>query len=117
MVGVTLLTRTNCTGNRFMKQILMTIAVWFDSWKAKESEDDRIDWVRVFPFVAMHLACLAIFAVGVSPAAVIVAIALYALRMFAITAFYHRYFSHRSFVTSRPIQFLFAALGLSLIHI
>ena len=56
MVGITLLTRTNFTGNRFMKQILTTIAVWFDSWKAKESEDDRIDWVRVFPFVVMHLA-------------------------------------------------------------
>jgi stearoyl-CoA desaturase (delta-9 desaturase) len=113
MVGITLLACTNFTGNRFMKQILTTIAVWFDSWKAKESEDDRIDWVRVFPFVVMHLACLAIFVVGVSPAAVIIAIALYALRMFAITAFYHRYFSHRSFVTSRPIQFLFAALGAS----
>jgi stearoyl-CoA desaturase (delta-9 desaturase) len=31
--------------------------------------------------------------------------------MFSITGFYHRYFSHRSFRTSRPVQFVFAALG------
>ena len=76
MVGITLLTRANFTGSRIVKKILATIAVWFDSWKATESEDDRIDWVRVLPFVVMHLACLATFVVGVSPAAVTIAVAL-----------------------------------------
>ncbi len=96
-----------------MKRILATVAVWFDSRNAKESEDDRIDWMRAVPFVAMHLTCLFVLAVGVSTTAVVVAVVLFALRMFAITAFYHRYFSHRSFATSRPVQFLFAALGAS----
>ncbi len=72
---------------------------------------DRIDWLRALPFIAMHLACLAVWWVGVSPIAVGVAVALYALRMFAITGFYHRYFSHRTFQTSRTVQFIFAAIG------
>lgn len=64
-------------------------------------------------YLALHLACLAVFATGVSPAAVGVALGLYLVRMFAITGFYHRYFSHRAFKTSRPVQFLFALLGAS----
>ncbi len=73
----------------------------------------RVDWLRVIPFAAMHLACLGVFFVGWHPAAVWTAVALYLVRMFAITGFYHRYFSHRSFKTSRPVQFLFAVLGAS----
>ena len=61
----------------------------------------------------MHVGCLAVIWVGVSRAALGVAIALYAIRMFAITAFYHRYFSHRTFRTSRPVQFLFALIAAS----
>lgn len=72
---------------------------------------DRIDWLRALPFITMHLACLAVWWVGISPIAVGVAVALYALRMFAITGFYHRYFSHRTFQTSRTVQFVFAAIG------
>lgn len=75
-----------------------------------------IDWLRVVPFIGMHLACLAVFAVGVSPVAVLVAVLLYGLRMFAITGFYHRYFSHRAFSTSRPLQFAFALLGASAVQ-
>lgn len=96
-----------------MNTVFGTLAVWLDSWKAEDSADDRIDWMRVMPFVGMHLACFAILAVGVSPVAVVVAVFLFGLRMFAITAFYHRYFSHRSFRTSRLVQFLFAAVGAS----
>lgn len=86
---------------------------WFDTDAvAHDGQDgDRIDWLRAVPFVAMHLACLAVFWVGVSPVAVLVALALYALRMFAITGFYHRYFSHRTFRTSRVVQFLAALVG------
>lgn len=67
---------------------------------------------RWLPFAFLHLGALAAFFVGVSPIALIVAVALYWLRMFAITAFYHRYFSHRTFKTSRPAQFVFALLGM-----
>lgn len=72
-----------------------------------------IDWPRVLPFVALHLACLAAFVTGVSATAIVVAIMLYALRMFAITGFYHRYFSHRAFRTSRGVQFAFACIAAS----
>ena len=92
---------------------LAALRRWFDTSAADlDSHDaDRIDWLRVVPFVALHLACLAVFWVGVSPVAVAVAGLMYALRMFAITGFYHRYFSHKSFRTSRPVQFAFALLG------
>jgi stearoyl-CoA desaturase (delta-9 desaturase) len=72
---------------------------------------DRIDWLRIAPFVALHVACLGVVWVGWSPVAVSVAVGLYLVRMFAITAFYHRYFSHRAFRTSRAVQFLFAVIG------
>ncbi len=78
-----------------------------------DSDHRRIDWLRVLPFIAMHAACLLVFWVGVSPVAVVVALAMYAVRMFAITGFYHRYFSHRTFRTSRPVQFVFALIGAS----
>src|SRR3954470_18253246 len=85
---------------------------WFDTGRSSSFEGvdtpkaDPIDWVRTLPFVLMHAACLFVFAVGVSPIAVIVCIALYFLRMFAITGFYHRYFSHKSYKTSRAMQFV-----------
>jgi stearoyl-CoA desaturase (delta-9 desaturase) len=85
---------------------------WFDTASPDEASDpDRIDWLRVAPFLGLHLACLGVFWVGVSAAALWTAAALYALRMFAITGFYHRYFSHRAFRTSRALQFAFALLG------
>jgi len=93
-----------------------TLWRWFDT-QAHAQEDashgDRIDWLRAIPFLGMHLACIAVLSVGVSPIAVIVAVALYAVRMFAITGFYHRYFSHRTFRTSRVLQFVAALIGAS----
>jgi stearoyl-CoA desaturase (Delta-9 desaturase) len=90
-----------------------SLLAWFDNSVATSSADQqrRIDWPRVIPFIAIHLACVAVVWIGWSPVAVSVAIALYALRMFAITGFYHRYFSHKAFRTSRPLQFIFAVLG------
>ena len=84
---------------------------WFDTSVETPLDEraDRIDWLRTLPFIALHLACFAVFWVGVSWFAVSVAIALYAVRMFALTGFYHRYFSHKAFRTSRPVQFFFAA--------
>jgi stearoyl-CoA desaturase (delta-9 desaturase) len=89
---------------------------WLDSSAvpapaADDASADRIDWLRIIPFVILHLGCLGAIWTGVSTTAVVVAVALYLLRMFAITAFYHRYFSHRAFSTSRPVQFLFAFIG------
>lgn len=88
------------------------VLAWFDNSAVSiEKHDQLIDWWRVLPFVIMHIACLAVFWVGWSPFAVMLAIALYLLRMFAITGFYHRYFAHKTFQTSRVGQFLFALLG------
>lgn len=89
---------------------------WFDTEAGAEGPDQptgRIDWLRVVPFIGLHLACLGVFVVGVSWFAVAVAVAMYGVRMFAITGFYHRYFSHKAFRTSRTLQFVFALLGAS----
>jgi stearoyl-CoA desaturase (Delta-9 desaturase) len=93
---------------------------WFDTSAAPhpspDEDRDGIDWARIVPFAAMHVACLAVIWVGASPVAVGAAIALYVTRMFAITGFYHRYFSHRTFKTSRGAQFAFALLGASAVQ-
>lgn len=72
---------------------------------------EKVNWERTIAFVFLHLGCLAVFWVGVSPVVVVTAVFLYLIRMFAVTGFYHRYFSHRSFKTSRAAQFAFAVLG------
>ena len=91
---------------------LAALAQWFDSGATRDDlAADRIDWLRVIPFIALHAACAGVLWVGVSGFALCVAAALYAVRMFALTGFYHRYFSHKAFKTSRAIQFLFALIG------
>jgi stearoyl-CoA desaturase (delta-9 desaturase) len=77
---------------------------------------DSIDWVRIVPYVGMHLACLAVIWVGISWTAVVVAVLAYVVRMFAITGLYHRYFSHKAFKTSRLGQFIFGVLGASAVQ-
>ncbi|HSI44222.1 MAG TPA: acyl-CoA desaturase [Methylotenera sp.] len=101
--------------------MLKKLIHWFDNEAA--TPDDLsvegwadVDWLRVIPFIAMHLACFAVFWVGASWFAVIFAISLYAIRMFAVTGFYHRYFSHKAFRTSRFIQFVLAVLGASAVQ-
>ena len=97
------------------RRFLHAIRLWFDTGSSSHQDpstlSDQIDWVRVLPFVALHLACLGVIWVGVSWIAVAVAAALYAVRMFAITGFYHRYFSHKAFKTSRLMQALFGLVG------
>ena len=91
-----------------------TLIQWFDaSHAALGGPTDRVDWVRVIPFLGVHAMCLGVIWVGWSWTAVGVAAGLYAIRMFAITGFYHRYFSHRAYATSRAWQFAFAVLGAS----
>ncbi|MDZ4099605.1 MAG: acyl-CoA desaturase [Methylophilaceae bacterium] len=78
---------------------------------SNEAIENKVDWLRVLPFVGLHLACFAVIWVGWSLFAVLFAVALYGIRMFAVTGFYHRYFSHKAFRTSRPLQFIFAVIG------
>ncbi len=102
-------------GTRWRRAVA-TVRRWIDTdtqAPLDEARADRIDWLRTSPFIAMHLACIAVLWVGVSPVALIVAAAMYAIRMFALTAFYHRYFSHKTFRTSRAMQFVFALIGAS----
>jgi stearoyl-CoA desaturase (delta-9 desaturase) len=84
---------------------------WFDNAAGGQDRAAGVHWARVFPFVAMHVACGAVLVVGWSPFAVAACIFLYLLRAFFVTGFYHRYFSHKSFRTSRAAQFAFAVLG------
>lgn len=95
---------------------LARLLMWFDSHAAnrepvKPDDAKRVDWLRVAPFLFMHLMCFGVIWVGWSPVAVAVAAVLYLARMLAITGFYHRYFSHKSYKTSRIAQFVFAILG------
>lgn len=91
------------------------IIKWFDN-KATQvigDEKDTIDWMRIVPFILLHLACFAVIWVGFSMTALVICMLSYVIRMFAITAFYHRYFSHKTFKTHRIIQTIFASIGAS----
>ena len=80
--------------------------------EATRSMPERMEWSRALPFIILHLGCLGVFWVGWSPVAMFVCAALYLVRMFFVTGIYHRYFCHKSYKASRPVQFLFALLGL-----
>ena len=92
-----------------------TIVAWFDSNAniAVDHNPEKIEFLRILPFILLHLACFTVIFVGFSVTALIIAVVLYALRMFAITGFYHRYFAHKAFKTSRFVQFIFAFLAAS----
>lgn len=97
----------------FIQNALTKFFAWFDSSRVEPGNEasEAVDWLRVIPFILMHVACLLVFVVGWSPIVIVVALFSYFIRMFAITAFYHRYFSHKAFRTSRVCQFLFGLLG------
>ena len=107
-----IMNKYNTCGNGFRSLIR-----WFDTDHGNEdvaalrAKPDQVEFVRVLPFVLLHLGCLGVFLTGWSWTAVAITVLLYFVRMFAITGFYHRYFSHKTFQTSRPAQFLFALLG------
>jgi stearoyl-CoA desaturase (delta-9 desaturase) len=92
---------------------LKIITAWFDnhSHAGNEHDPEKVEFLRIAPFIVLHLCCLAVFWIEFSRTALFVAISLYLLRMFAITGFYHRYFAHKAFKTSRATQFVFAYLG------
>jgi stearoyl-CoA desaturase (delta-9 desaturase) len=91
------------------------ISKWFDNKATQLNEDNegKIDWLRILPFIFIHIACAAVIWVGFSMTALVVCLLSYLIRMFAITAFYHRYFSHKTFKTHRVIQTIFAGIGAS----
>ncbi|WP_151959964.1 acyl-CoA desaturase [Acinetobacter bereziniae] len=90
---------------------------WIDSWsrpiqvQTSSPESKKIQWVRIIPFIILHVVCLGIFYVGVSWFAVTFMLLFYLIRMFSITAFFHRYLSHKTFQTSRIVQFVFVLIG------
>ena len=97
------------------KSWLLNITRWFDSYAGNDAPmtSTQFNWVRVIPFLILHLACFAAFWTGVSTVALVTCLGLFWLRMFAITAFYHRYFAHRSYKTNRFWQFIFALVPIT----
>ncbi len=98
------------------RRAALAVVNWFDTAHQPDVDPaklDRIAWLRIVPFIGLHVACVGVFFVGVSWFALAVAAFLYAIRMFAITGFYHRYFSHKAFKTSRVMQFVFGVIGAS----
>jgi len=75
---------------------------------AKQGLSDDIAYPSSIGFVAVHVACFAVFWTGLTWQAVTLGIALYLLRIFAIGAGYHRYFAHRAYRTGRIFQFILA---------
>jgi stearoyl-CoA desaturase (delta-9 desaturase) len=101
---------------------------WIDSWshdadtqvcdqqinsslESVSSKSSDIQWLRLIPFILLHISCLAVLWVGVSWFAVGFMLIFYLIRMFAITAFFHRYLAHKTFKTSRLVQFFFLLIG------
>jgi stearoyl-CoA desaturase (delta-9 desaturase) len=102
-------------GNIRKSGVLTSIVRWFDSEATSERmehlDPQRTDWIRIAPFILLHIMCFGVIWVGWSWIAVAVAAGLYFIRMFAITGFYHRYFSHNSFSANRFWQLIFAIMG------
>ncbi|MCE2455855.1 MAG: acyl-CoA desaturase [Gemmatimonadetes bacterium] len=73
----------------------------------------RVDFLRSYAFIGMHVLALGAFFTGVSVPALVALLVTFWIRLFGITGGYHRYFSHRSFKTSRVLQFVLAWLGAS----
>lgn len=74
----------------------------------QRSPDEKVNWARSVPFIAIHLAALGAIVTGVTLEAAVVFLVLIWSRMFFVTAGYHRYFAHRSFKTNRVFQFVLA---------
>ncbi len=99
-----------------MQKYLASFVKWIDNTANPQVKSTGIDYFRIIPFIAIHLGCLLVIWVGISPIAVGVAIFLYCMRIFLIGAIYHRYFSHKSFKMSRGWQFVFTVLTMTAIQ-
>jgi len=97
------------------QHLLMSFLRWFDDDagidQLSSRDPNQVDWLRVVPFLGLHVACLLVIWVGWSPVAVGTAIGLYVVRMLAITGVYHRYLSHRAYKMSRFWQFVGAVIA------
>jgi stearoyl-CoA desaturase (delta-9 desaturase) len=69
------------------------------------------NWLRVVPFVVLHVIPLAAVWTGVDTTALLLCGACYLANMVGITVGYHRYFAHRSYKTGRVTRFALAGLG------
>ena len=100
-----------------LQNLTSTVGRWIspapETDTAPEQHTGKVEWIRCLPFLAVHLAAVAVFFTDFTPVCILLFLGSYALRMFGITAFYHRYFSHRTFKTSRVFQFLGATLACS----
>jgi stearoyl-CoA desaturase (delta-9 desaturase) len=65
----------------------------------------------IVPFAATVIAVALLPGTLVSPADLVIAAAMYVLTALGITIGYHRLLTHRSFATSKPLEYLFAAVG------
>ena len=92
---------------------IKSVIAWFDSEAINPDAQQGIAWLRIVPFIVLHIACFAVFWVGFSWAALIALVITYSVRMFAITGFYHRYFSHKTFKTHKWMETVFAFIGAS----
>jgi len=112
-----------CSGLSFAERARVSLS-GFGSIKSEESSrmnkfgihlrnGANIPLVKSVPFVAIHLAALAVLFVEFRWVYVLLCVVLYATGMFFVTAGYHRYFSHRSFKTSRVFQFILAFLAMT----
>ncbi|RMG60566.1 MAG: acyl-CoA desaturase, partial [Gammaproteobacteria bacterium] len=91
-----------------------TLLRWLDNARRAQTvapDDDRVDWRRIWPFIALHVAAVWALWQGASTAALMACAVSYLIRMFGITAFYHRGLSHKAFRMSRTVQFIGALLG------
>ncbi len=111
------------SGPRGVGSVIRSVGLWFDNSSKRYTPEEiesitqyEVDWVRLIPFLGVHLMCLFAFWTGWSGIAVGVAAGMYVFHMFVVTAFYHRYFSHRTFKTSRVAQFIFAVAGCSCVQ-
>jgi stearoyl-CoA desaturase (delta-9 desaturase) len=88
---------------------------WIDSdvdlGKVPSVRAQRVEFLRIIPFVLLHLACFAVVWVGWSWVAVGTALGLFVVRGLALTGVYHRYFSHKTYRLNRFWQFAFAVVG------
>ena len=90
------------------------LLAWFDSHAAAQAcrdDDQRVDWLRNLPFLALHVACLGILWVGFSWTAAAVCVGLFLIRMLAITAVYHRLLAHRAYQAPRWLVFIGAFIA------
>src|SRR5882724_5979848 len=102
--------------NPARSSFLQSVKGWFISSSndtvAMDGDPERIDWTRGVPYIAIHLAPLAIFWTGWSWPAVIMAVLLYALRVFTLTGFYHPHSDDEQDIHSpRQKGFWFAHMG------